>query len=159
MALSAKKTRLWDYGWIFHDTVELCPASTEIELIEQYCSSQSFHLSFLPSEKDETGLHGPFLAERISYQDYHPLSAPDILGYVEGIEFANDPSDDREAHELILGEMRETLKTAKNCFALRFTEENSDQFHGWGSVFFVFREILVPHIGTHSLERFVIGYD
>lgn len=159
MSQSPKTTQLWDYGWIHHDEVEL-PAATSVgELIEHYCASPSFHLSFLPSDKDETGLHGPFLVEKIAPADFVPLAPPGIPSYVEEIKFADEGDDDAEAHAIIFQEMREALETCTGCFVLKFTEANTDRFHEWGFVFSVFREILVPDLERKCLQRFAIGYD
>ena len=48
-------TRLWDYGWLCHDTVQLSAAASDLELVQKYVASPAFHTSFLPSDKDETG--------------------------------------------------------------------------------------------------------
>ena len=159
MTPSATTTQLWDYGWIQHDVVQLGAASTAEEMIEQYCSAPAFRLSFLPSDKNETSLHGPFVADRLSAEDFVPLSIADVPVYLESIEFAHDPEDDVEARAIILKAMKEKLEDRSTCFALKFTEKSSEYFHDWGFVFFVFREILLPNLEEHSLDRFVIGYD
>lgn len=156
---SATVTRLWDFGWIQHDVVELGTARTAADLLEHYCASPAFHLSFLPSEKNESGLHGPFKADLISPSDFLPLSTTEIPEYIGSIEIAHDPTHDVEARAVILREMQAVLESNSDCFVLRFTEKNPEQFHDWGFVFSVFREILIPDLDKHRLDRFAIGYD
>lgn len=127
--------------------------------MEAYCSCPPFHTSFLPTDTDESGLHGPFYAERISAKHFTPLNASDLPCYLKTIEFADDPADDQEAHDTILGKLQETLAADRKCYVLIHTEETSQHFHDWGSIFFIFREILVPNLATDGLDRFVIGYD
>ena len=64
---------LWDYGWLCRDSVKLAAAPSDTELVEQYVASRAFHTSFLPNDKDETGIHGPFVAECIKAADFVPL--------------------------------------------------------------------------------------
>jgi hypothetical protein len=73
MATAPIRDGLWDYGWLSRDRVDLADASSDAALIKQYVSSPAFHTSFLPSDKDETGIHGPFVAERINPGDFVPL--------------------------------------------------------------------------------------
>jgi hypothetical protein len=80
-------TRLWDYGWLCRDRLKLPEAASDADLIEQYVASPAFHTSFLPNDKDETGIHGPFVAERITAADFVPLHQVELGPYLESVEF------------------------------------------------------------------------
>jgi hypothetical protein len=54
-------------------------------LIEQYVAS-AFHASFLPNDKDETGIHGPFVAERNTAAAFVSLRESELAQYLEGVQ-------------------------------------------------------------------------
>src|SRR6516164_10981859 len=86
--------RLWDYGWLCCDWVKLTQASSDAALLEQYLASPAFHTSFLPNDKDETGIHGPFVAERITSANFVPFREADLGQYLESVRLSDTPGDD-----------------------------------------------------------------
>jgi hypothetical protein len=151
--------RLWDYGWLCRDTVQLAPAASDSQLLQRYVSSPSFHTSFLPSDKDETGIHGPFEAGRLSADDYTPLGEADLESYLESVELSEVPGDDVAERAKLLPYLRCAFAAGRRCYVLRRDERDRELFHEWGIVLFVFREFLFADERRESLERFVIGYD
>ena len=152
-------TRLWDYGWLCRDSVQLADTSSDLALIERYVASPAFHASFLPSDKDETGIHGPFLAGRIRAEDFVLLHAGEVEHYLESVELADEPDEDAVERAKILPHLRTAFARTQRCYVLRRDERDKELFHDWGSVLWVFREFLF--IGQHRdrLDRFIIGYD
>jgi hypothetical protein len=151
--------RLWDYGWLCHDTVQLAPAPSDSQLVQQYVASPSFHTSFLPSDKDETGIHGPFEAGRISVDDYIPLHEADLESYLASVELSETPGDDVAERAKLLPHLRSAFAEERRCYVLRRDERDKELFHEWGFVLWVFREFLFAGRQRDRLERFVIGYD
>jgi hypothetical protein len=151
--------RLWDYGWLCRDTVQLTAAASDSQLLQQYVASPSFHTSFLPSDKDETGIHGPFEAGRISADDYTPLREANLESYLESVELSETPGDDVAERAKLLPHLRDAFAGGRRCYVLRRDERSKELFHEWGFVLFVFREFLFVGEQRDRLERFVIGYD
>lgn len=151
--------RLWDYGWLCHDTVQLTSAASDLELVQQYVASPAFHTSFLPNYKNETGIHGPFKAGRISADDYIPLHEADFESYLTSIEFSDTPGDDVAERAKLLPHLRSALAGGRRCYVLRRDERDTELFHDWGYILWVFREFLFAAPQRDGLERFVIGYD
>ena len=152
-------TRLWDYGWLCRDVVSLPSCPSDAALIERYVSSPAFHTSFLPSDKDETGIHGPFVAARIHTDDFIPLEQSHLEDYLGSVELADAPEDDANARTLILPHLRSPYERQSRCYVLRRDERDKELFHDWGFTLWVFREFLFAGQSRDSLERFVIGYD
>lgn len=152
-------TRLWDHGWLCRDLVKLTPASSDLALIEQYLASPAFHTSFLPNDKDETGIHGPFVAGRILVEDYVPLQQADLEQYLGSIELSDTPSDDVVERTKMLAHIRSAFNENSKCYILRRDERDKELFHDWGFVLFIFRELLFVGSACDSLDRFIIGYD
>lgn len=152
-------TRVWDYGWLCHDTVQLSAAASDVELVQQYVASPAFHTSFLPSDKDETGIHGPFEAGRIGAEDYIPLHEADLESYLESVELSETPGADVAERAKLLPHLRNAFAGGRRCYVLRRDERDKELFHEWGFVLCVFREFLFAGQQRDSLERFVIGYD
>ncbi len=134
-------------------------AASDLELVQQYVTSPAFHTSFLPSDKDETGIHGPFEAGCISADDYIPLHEADLERYLESIELSETPGDDVAERAKLLPHLRSEFAGGRRCYVLRRDERDTDFFHEWGFVLFVFREFLFAEEQRDRLERFVIGYD
>ena len=151
--------RLWDYGWLGRDCVKLAEASSDDALIKQYVASPAFHTSFLPSDKDETGIHGPFVAERLIATDFVPLAKAQLEQYLESIQLSETAKDDAVQLAKIRPHLESAFEDTCRCYVLSRDERNRDLFHEWGFVFFVFREFLFASPKRHTLERFVIGYD
>jgi len=152
-------TRLWDYGWLYRDWVKLAVASSDAALIEQYVASPAFHTSFVPNDKDETGIHGPFVAERITATDFVLLSAAERREYLESVELSDTPGVDAAERAKMLSHLRAAFEGSRRCYVLSRDERNRELFHEWGSVLFVFREFLFIGAERDSVERFIIGYD
>ena len=152
-------TRLWDFGWLYHDTVQLSAAASDLELVQQYVASPAFHTSFLPSDKDESGIHGPFDARRISADDYVPLQQADLESYLASVELSETPGDDVAQRAKLLPHLRSAFSAGRRCYVLRRDERDKELFHDWGFVLWVFREFLFAGPQRGRLERFVIGYD
>jgi hypothetical protein len=152
-------TRLWDYGWLCRDVVNLPSGSSDAALIQHYVSSPAFHTSFLPSDKDETGIHGPFVAARIHAEDFIPLEQSHLEDYLRSVELADSPEEDVAARAQILPHLRSPLERQSRCYVLRRDERNKELFHDWGFTLWVFREFLFASESRDNLERFVIGYD
>src|SRR6266536_1137976 len=87
-------TRLWDYGWLCRDSLQFAAAASDLELVQQYVASPAFHTSFLPSDKDETGIHGPFEVGHIHAEDYIQLREADLESYLGSVELSETPGDD-----------------------------------------------------------------
>ena len=151
--------RLWDYGWLCHDIVSLPASVSDSTLIEHYISSPAFHNSFLPSDKDESGVHGPFVAARIHADDFIPLEQAGVEEYLKSVEVSYTPGEDFAAHGQILPHLRSAFERNLKCYVLRRDERDKDFFHDWGFVLCVFREFLFAGQSRNSLERFIIGYD
>jgi hypothetical protein len=152
-------TRLWDYGWLCRDRVRLASASSDEELIEQYAASRAFHTSFVPNDKDETGIHGPFAAGRITAADFVPLSEGELGEYLESIQLSDTPGDDVAERAKILPHLRIAFERGCRCYVLSRDERNRELFHEWGFVLHIFREFLFIGPERDCVERFVIGYD
>lgn len=150
---------LWDYGWLSHDTVVLSAATSDAALIEQYVASPFFHTSFLPSDKDETGIHGPFLAHRITPADYVPLKDSGLAHYLESVALSGRHGENEMERAKVFPYLQRMMQQGFRCYVLKVDERNKELLHDWGFVFTIFREILFAGAGRDRLERFVIGYD
>lgn len=159
MATAPVIVRLWDYGWLCRDWVKLAGTSSDTELIEQYVASPAFHTSFLPNDKDETGIHGPFVAERITSADFVPLREAELEQHLESVRLSKTPDDDVAECGKALLYLSAAFEGDCRCYVLSVDERNRELFHEWGSVLFVFREFLFVGAERDCLERFVIGYD
>ena len=151
--------RLWDFGWLYRDRVKLSGASSDVALIEQYVGSPAFHTSFLWSDLDETGIHGPFIAERITAIDFVPLQKSELGQYLEGVRFSDSPSDQVTEQAKMMPYLLAAFEGDQRCFVLRRDERNRDLFHDWGYVLWIFREFLFVGPERDGVERFIIGYD
>jgi hypothetical protein len=128
--------RPWDYGWLRRDVA-----------------------NFLPSDKDETGIHGPFVAARIHADDFVLLEQARLEDYVRGIELADALGENTVAHDQILPHLRSAFERHGKCYVLRRDERDKGLFHDGGFVLSVFREFLFVKKSGDGFERFVIGYD
>lgn len=153
------RIRLWDYGWLGRDRVKLVGAASDEAALEQYVVSPAFHTSFLPNEKDETGLHGPFVAARITAADFVPLREIELGPYLESVELSDTLGEDAAERAKVSPRLRAAFEGGRRCYVLRRDERNHELFHEWGSVLFVFREFLFIGAERDFMERFVIGYD
>ena len=151
--------RLWDYGWLCRDWVKLAKASSDSALIEQYVASSAFHTSFLPNDKDETGIHGPFLADRITAADFGPLQEAELEHYLKSVRRSENPENDLAECRKALVHLRAAFEDNRRCYVLNRDERNNELFHDWGWVLCVFREFLFVGRERDCLERFVIGFD
>lgn len=152
-------TRLWDYGWLCRDQVTLPGASTDSALLEQYVASPAFHTCFLPTDKDETGIHGPFVVARITVADFVPLRKVELDQYLQSIQLSGTLGEDAAEWAKMRPPLQSAFEGGRRCYVLRRDERNHELFHEWGSVLFVFREFLFVGTERHFVERFVIGYD
>jgi hypothetical protein len=164
LALSVMDTapiieRAWKYGWLCHDSVQLAAAPSDAALIEQYVTSRAFHTSFLPSDKDETGIHGPFMADRIKTEDFVQLQESELGRYLGSVELSEAPGEDDIERAKLLPHLRSAFAGGRRCYVLRRDERNKELFHDWGFVIWVFREFLFVGAQKESLDRFIIGYD
>ncbi|MCX7008371.1 MAG: hypothetical protein NTY53_14175 [Kiritimatiellaeota bacterium] len=94
-------TIIWDYGWLAGDVLELPQTDTERELIERYVASPAFHTSFLPSDKDETGIHGPFIADRIEASDFVPFKESALEQYLATLLYSPEWDSPASAEQLL----------------------------------------------------------
>lgn len=154
-------TTIWDCGWLAGNEVELPSAGSDGELLERYVASPMFHTSFLPSDKDETGIHGPFIADRIVASDFVPLEESVLKEYLEALLYSPewDSAASPEQFAAVLDQLRKPFAQGTRCFLLRFDESSSDLHHDWGFVLTVFREFLFLGRRPGLITRFVIGYD
>jgi hypothetical protein len=152
-------TRLWDYGWLCRDSVKIAAAPSDAALLEQYVASPAFDTSFLPSDKDETGIHGPFLADRIKPVDFVPLEETGLEHYLESVQLSETPGEDVAERAKILPHLRSAFEGGRRCYVLKLDERNTQLFHDWGFVLTVFREFLFAGAKRDNLDRFIIGYD
>jgi hypothetical protein len=159
MATARIIARLWDYGWLCRDSVKLSSAHSDLALIEGYVASLAFHTSFLPNDKDETGIHGPFIADRIHADDYVPLQQADLEVYLGSIKLSRTPGDDVVERAKMLPRLRSAFDGGRRCYILRRDERDKELFHDWGFVLLVFRELLFANSERDTLDRFIIGYD
>jgi hypothetical protein len=150
---------LWDYGWLGRDSVSLVTAPSDAALLEQYVTSPAFHTSFLPSDKDETGIHGPFLADRIKASDFVPLDEASLERYLESVQLSETPGEDGIERAKVLPHLRSAFDGGSRCHVLSVDERNKDLFHEWGFVLYIFREFLFIGSERDRLDRFIIGYD
>ena len=153
--------QIWDYGWLASDELELSPAASDRDLVAKYLASSAFHTSFLPSDKDETGIHGPFIAGRIAPTDFVPLDESGLRDYLAALLYSSewDSPATEEQFALVLEQLRRPFAEGMRCFLLRFDETCSDLHHDWGFVLTVFREFLFVGHRPGFIRRFVIGYD
>ena len=151
--------RLWDYGWLGRDSVKLEAVSSDTALVEQYVASSAFHTSFLPSDKVEAGIHGPFVAERIKAGDFELLDEAGLEHYLMSVQLSEVQDDDVAERAKILPYLRCAFEGGRRCYVLMRDERNKELFHDWGFVFLVFREFLFASQLRDSLDRFIIGYD
>lgn len=154
-------TSIWDYGWLAGDDVDLPQTDSDRELIMRYVASPAFHTSFLPSDKDETGIHGPFIADRIVASDFGLFEKSALEEYLAALLYSPewDSPASTEQFAAVLGQLRKPFEQGMRCFLLRFDENRSDLHHDWGFVLTVFREFLFLGGCPGVIMRFVIGYD
>ena len=161
MATCPVITRIWDYGWLAGDEVEVPAGRSDRDVLAHYVESGAFHTSFLPSEKDEAGIHGPFLAERISANDFAPFDEAALEGYLRTLLYS--PEWDRpaspEQFATVLQQLRKPFSDGMRCFVLSLDESRSELNHEWGFVLTVFREFLFLGQRPGIIRRFIIGYD
>jgi hypothetical protein len=159
MELAPIVARLWDYGWLCRDRVNLADASSDIALIEQYVASPAFHTSFLPNDKDETGIHGPFMAARITAANFVPLQEAELEMYLESVQLSDTPGEDVVERAKMLPHLRAGFEGGRRCYVMSRDERNRELFHEWGFVFCLFREFLFVGPERNGVERIVIGFD
>ena len=154
-------THIWDYGWLAGDEVEVPSGSSYRDVLEHYLASPAFHTSFLPSDKDETGIHGPFPADRIAANDFAPFEEAALEGYLKALLYSPEWDKPASAEQLgaVLEQLRKPFAEGMRCFLLRFDESHSHLKHDWGFVLTVFREFLFLGHRRGFIRRFVIGYD
>lgn len=153
--------RIWDYGWLCHDQVELPKQSSDALLVAAYVASSCFHTCFLPTDKPETGLHGPFHASQISADDFVAHDQLSLEPYIKELLFSKEWESPASADQFaaVLRLLSEPFAGGARCYVLRRTETERECQHDWGFVFVVFREILFVDDRRTSIDRYVIGYD
>ena len=154
-------TRVWDYGWLAGDEVSVPEGSSDRDVLEHYLASPGFHTSFLPSDKDETGIHGPFHASRLAANDFAPFEEVALEGYLKALLYSPewDTPASPEQFAVVLEQLRKPFAEGTRCFLLTLDESRSDLHHDWGFVLTVFREFLFLGHRPGLIRRFVIGYD
>src|SRR5262245_62239355 len=90
MTASPVITDIWDYGWLAGDEVEVPAGSSDQDVLEHYLASPAFHTSFLPSDKDQTGIHGPFIANRITATDFAPFKEAGLEAYLKALFYSSE---------------------------------------------------------------------
>jgi hypothetical protein len=150
---------LWDYGWLSHDSVKLALLPSNAGFLNRYFASPEFHTSFLPSMKNERGIHGPFLVARLKPSDFVPLEETDLEHYLESVQLSDTPAEDDAARAKILLHLRRAFGGGCRCHVLTPDERHTELFHDWGFVFALFREFLFAGRQCDTLERYIIGYD
>lgn len=118
--------RFWDYGWLCHDTVRLSVADSDEELIQRYVASSAFHTSFLHNYNDETGIHGPFEACRISASDYVPLYEEDLGRYLASVAVSETPGADDVERARLLPHLHGAFAGNRRCYVLRCDERDRE---------------------------------
>lgn len=92
---------IWDYGWLCRDQMDFPQESSDRALVDAYLNSARFHTSFLPTDKRETGLHGPFQASLIVSDDFVAFEQHALDGYLKDVlcsdEWEMPASDDQLA--------------------------------------------------------------
>ena len=153
--------RIWDYGWLCKDQITLPAVGSDAALIEQYISSPTFHTSFLPSDKDETGIHGPFIASKISTSDFVKFEPHQTEIYLKDLLNSEEWSEPADAYQFsaVFQQLQNAFDSNSRCYLLRFSEADTELMHDWGFVFTVFREFLFVDNARDTITRFVLGYD
>ncbi len=82
-------------------------------LLTQYVASPAFHTSFLPNDKDETGIHGPFVAERITAADFVPIGEAELGQYLESVQFSDTPGEDVAERAKMLSHLRAPFEESR----------------------------------------------
>ena len=161
MTASPVITHIWDYGWLAGDEVEVPAGSSDRDVLEHYLASPAFHTSFLPSDKDETGIHGPFIADRIKVSDFAPFEEAGLEECLKALLYPPEWDRPASAEQLdaVLKHLRKPFAEGMRCYLLQFDESRSDLQHDWGFVLTVFREFLFVGHRPGFISRFVIGYD
>ena len=153
--------RIWDYGWLSSNQLQLPPAPSARSLIASYIASPQFGTSFLPSDKDESTIHGPFVRSRISSDDFVLFEEAALQPYLDQLllspEWEKPASPDQCS--AVSAALRAAFQQSAICYRLRFDETSSSEQHEWGFVFTVFRELLFAQPESGHVTRFIIGYD
>ena len=102
--------------------------SSDAALIEQYVASPAFHTSFLPNDKDESGLHGPFVAERVTAADFVPLREVELGSYLESVELSDTPGEDTAQPAKVSPHLRAAFEGGRRCYVLRPTSGTASCF-------------------------------
>lgn len=153
--------KLWDYGWLEHSVVEVEPALTSTECIENYISCRDFRTSFFDSPVD-ADIHGPFRATALEVEDFVLVGKSEFLSRVHEARrppgFSEQASDDQ--WDRVSQVAQELCTRSEWLFYLRRTETSTELFHDWGFVLgAVFREFLAASPSSRSLHRLVISMD
>src|SRR4051812_28036853 len=128
MEIASALVRLWDYGWLCRDRVKLPAAASDADMIKQYVASRAFHTSFVPSDKDETSIHGPFVAERITADDFVPLQNAELGPYLESVELSERLGEDATERAKVSLQLRAAFEGGRSCYVLRRDERNRELF-------------------------------
>lgn len=154
-------THIWDYGWLAGDEVEVSAGISDQDVLEHYIADPVFITSFLSSGKDEIGIHGLFVADRIEAADYPRSEEAMLEEYLKQLlcssEWDNPASEEQFAN--VLRELQRPFAEGMHCFLLRFDERTANLHHDWGFVFTVFREFLFLGQCSGLIKGYVIGYD
>ncbi len=158
---SPVRTRIWDYGWLAFDEIQLTPSLSDAILLEKYVSSNAFRTAFLPSDKDESGIHGPFEADQIVASDYEPFAVESLDDYLKNLLFSAEWSTPASPEQYcdVLSQLRKSFAEGARCYVLRWDESSRHKHHDWGFVFTVFREFVYIGQRNDGIRRFIIGYD
>jgi hypothetical protein len=153
--------RIWDYGWLSRDEFQLPPDPSAPSLIASYVASRQFGTSFLPSDKDESSIHGPFVRSRISSDDFILFEEAALQPYLDQLLLSPewDKPATAEQCSAVSAALRAAFEESAVCYRLRFDETSSSLHHEWGFVFTVFRELLFLQPESGHVTRFVIGFD
>jgi hypothetical protein len=161
MVASPIVARIWDYGWLSRDELQLPSAPSPLPLIATYIESPQFGTSFLPSDKDESSIHGPFVRSRISSDDFVLLEEAALQPYLDQLLLSSewDRPATPDQCSAVSAALRAAFRESAICYRLRFDETSSSLHHEWGFVFTVFRELLFLQPEPGHVTRFIIGYD
>lgn len=151
--------KLLDFGWIAADTLDLPKSDSTTTAIIAYRDSPAFHTSFLPSDKDETGIHGPFAVDKIEPSDFVAFTKEELERNLESIAIARLEKDDVLVRANVQDFLLPRFQESNDCFLLKHDERSEDRLHDWGFVFFLFREFLFIKPDGRQIERVVLGYD
>ena len=110
----------------------------------------------------ETGMHGPFRADRLKSGDLVACDQDGFEAYLERIRVDErwNVRPNPEQWAAVLRLLLDPFSRGCRCHVLKYDESDSELFHEVGFVLgLLFRETLFICDGRDCIERFVIGND